>query len=60
VVRAADRYNAQDACCDCLRGPRGVPRRPRAGEISEFKAELNSLDRGKKKDAVKKVIAGAH
>lgn len=29
-----------------------------AGEIPEFKQELNSLDRGKKKDAVKKVIAG--
>lgn len=29
-----------------------------AGEIQEFKQELNSLDRNKKKDAVKKVIAG--
>eukprot|EP00887_Chlorella_sp_A99_P005532 scaffold1.g5532.t1 len=27
------------------------------GEIHEFKQDLNSLDRGKKKDAVKKVIA---
>jgi len=31
-----------------------------AGEIHEFKQDLNSLDRGKKKDAVKKVIAGKH
>ena len=29
-----------------------------AGEIQEFKQELNSLDKSKRKDAVKKVIAG--
>ena len=29
-----------------------------AGEVAEFKQELNALDRGKRKDAVKKVIAG--
>lgn len=29
-----------------------------AGEIQEFKQDLNAVDRGKKKDAVKKVIAG--
>jgi hypothetical protein len=29
-----------------------------AGEIHEFKQDLNAQDRGKKKDAVKKVIAG--
>ena len=28
------------------------------GEIQEFKQELNSADRSKRKDAVKKVIAG--
>lgn len=28
------------------------------GEIHELKQELNMMDRGKKKDAVKKVIAG--
>ena len=31
---------------------------PPAGEIHEFKVDLASVDRGKKKDAVKKVIAG--
>lgn len=31
-----------------------------AGEIHEFKQDLNAVDRGKKKDAVKKVIAGMH
>jgi hypothetical protein len=29
-----------------------------AGEIHELKQELNALERGKKKEAVKKVIAG--
>ena len=33
---------------------------PCAGEIQEFKQELNSLDKSKRKDAVKKVIAGAY
>jgi len=31
-----------------------------AGEIHEFKQDLNAVDRGKKKDAVKKVIAGMY
>jgi len=31
-----------------------------AGEIHEFKQDLNAADRGKKKDTVKKVIAGMH
>jgi hypothetical protein len=30
---------------------------PRAGEIRELKLELNAVDKSKKKDAVKKVIA---
>ena len=35
-----------------------LPPSRRAGEIVEFKQELGAADRGKKKDAVKKVIAG--
>ena len=35
----------------------GLSREPAAGEIHEYKEELRALDRGKRKDAVKKVIA---
>lgn len=37
------------------RAPAGAP--PLAGEIHEFKQDLNTLDRSKKKEAVKRIIA---